>query len=168
METADFMYILPPYRFTSYAIGIASGYFLRKARDVKISSTQIYFIWTVIGSALFLSLRMTVEMSEENYTYDPLHAALITFLPIPFCAFFALVIFTAELKFSSMFRAFRFHSSLLYRLSLQIFLRIFSNGRASRSPQDFRTTSTSFSLPCFTTTRAQREALRFTASSKQG
>lgn len=114
------MYILPPYRFTSYAIGIASGYFLIKLRDVKISSTRLYFFWTLIGSALFLSLRLTAEMSEESYVYDPLHASLITFLPIPFCAFFALLVFTAEMKFSSTF-CFTFILAIPYRRALQIF-----------------------------------------------
>ena len=118
------MYILPPYRFTSYAIGIASGYFLSKSRNVKISSMRLYFFWTLIASALFLSLRLTAEMSEENYKYDPFHAALITFLPIPFCAFFALIVFTAEMKFSSMLRfTFILHSSffiiMLYRYSYE-------------------------------------------------
>lgn len=112
------MYILPPYRFTSYAIGIASGYFLGKARSVKISSTQLYFVWTFVATALFLSLRLTAEMSAENYSYNPLHAALITFLPIPFCAFFALIVFTAEMKFSSTFCwAFCF-TFILHSLSL--------------------------------------------------
>lgn len=106
METADFMYILPPYRFTSYAIGIATAYFLRRLRNIKISSTQLYFIWTLTFSVLFVSLRMTAELSEENYKYNPIHAAVITFLPIPFCAFFTLIILTAEMNFSSKIKLF--------------------------------------------------------------
>lgn len=103
METADFMYILPPYRFTSYAIGIATAYFLRRIRHIKISPAQLYFVWTLTFFVLFLSLRLTAELSEENYQYNSIHAALITFLPIPFCAFFALIILTAEMNFSSKF-----------------------------------------------------------------
>lgn len=52
---------------------------------------------------------MTAELSEENYEYDPIHAALVTFLPIPFCAFFALIVLTAEMNYSSENLIFSFH-----------------------------------------------------------
>lgn len=103
METADYMYIIPPYRFTSYAIGIATGYFLRKARSLKISSTQFYLAWSITFTVLFFGFRFSADLCAENYEYNRSDAAFMTFLPIPFCAFFALVIITAEMKFSSEF-----------------------------------------------------------------
>lgn len=101
MDTGDFLYILPPYRFTSYAIGILAGYYLRKIRDINITSKQLYFVWGLLLTVLSASFRLSAALTEENYEYDPMHAAWMSFLPIPFCAFFALLIFSAELKFSS-------------------------------------------------------------------
>lgn len=101
METGDLMYILPHYRFTSYALGIYVGFLLNKSRDWKISTTQLYSLLTIAFSALVVSLRLAAELTDENYEYNPTHAALMTFLPIPFCVFFALVIFCAEMKVSS-------------------------------------------------------------------
>lgn len=101
MDTGDFLYILPPYRFTSYAIGIFAGHYLRKIRDINITSTQLYFVWGLLLAVLSASFRLSAVLTEENYVYDPMHAVWMSFLPIPFCAFFALLIFSAELKFSS-------------------------------------------------------------------
>lgn len=101
METGDLMYILPQYRFTSYALGMYVGFLLNKSRDVKISSTQLYSLLTIAFSALIASLRLAAELTDENYEYNPIHAALMTFLPIPFCVFFALIIFSAEMNVSS-------------------------------------------------------------------
>lgn len=101
METGDVMYILPHFRFTSYAIGIFTGIVLRKIRDIKVSSTQLYSLWTLSFSILIISLRLAAELTSKDYDYNPVHAAFMTLLPIPFCSFFALVIFSAEKKISS-------------------------------------------------------------------
>lgn len=103
MDTADFMYILPPFRFTSYAIGIFTGFAFRKARHIKVSSTQLYFAWILTLTTLFLGFRLTAELTDKSYQYNRVHAAAITFLSVPFCSFFALLIFTAEMNFSSEF-----------------------------------------------------------------
>lgn len=60
------MYILPMYRFTSYAIGIYSGLVLRKMREIKKNSTQLYFIWMLAFSALLISLRFAAELTDEE------------------------------------------------------------------------------------------------------
>lgn len=101
METGDLMYILPQYRFTSYAFGVYVGVLLSKSRGVKFSSTQLYSLLTVAFSVLIVSLRLAAELTDENYKYNSLHAALMTFLPIPFCIFFALIILSAELGVTS-------------------------------------------------------------------
>lgn len=103
METGDLMYILPQYRFTSYAFGVYVGVLLSKPRHVKFSSTQLYSLMTVAFSVLIVSLRLAAELTDENYNYNSLHAALMTFLPIPFCIFFALIILSAELGVTSEF-----------------------------------------------------------------
>lgn len=121
METADFMYIIPPYRFTSYAIGIGAGYFLRKAKNLKISSIQLYLAWSITFTTLFVGFHFATELSAENYEYSRTHATFLTLMPIPFCAFFALIVFTAEMKFSSEF-SFNFRiKTFLGNLSKNIF-----------------------------------------------
>jgi F0F1-type ATP synthase assembly protein I len=95
------MYILPPYRFTSYAIGISTGFFFRQLQDIKISSKHLYFAWTAIFTILAVVFRLVSVLANEDYEYSAIHAAAITFLPIPFCVFFVLAIYTAEMKFSS-------------------------------------------------------------------
>lgn len=42
-NAADLLYFLPPYRFTSYAIGILLGIFLRKFEDFKLTRNQRFF-----------------------------------------------------------------------------------------------------------------------------
>lgn len=107
IETGDFMYILPHYRFTSYAIGILAGYYLRKVHQDKLSTKRLYVAWTFLLSILAVTFRLSAEMCAEHYVYNRLHAAMMTFLPIPFCAMFVLIIFTAEKNASSQFN---FHS----------------------------------------------------------
>lgn len=124
IDTGDFMYILPPYRFTSYAIGLSAGYFLRRLRDVKVSSTQLCFLWTMTLSVFSMGIRLAAELCEENYEYNRVHAAVMTLLPIPFCAIFVLLIFTAELNYSSKLP----HTSLSFnRLMLKLFLDFITN-----------------------------------------
>lgn len=95
------MYIVPPYRFPSYAIGILAGYYLRRVHHLAITSRHLYLAWTVILAILSICFRLSTELCEENYVYDRFHAAVMTFLPIPFCAMFVLIIFTAEINSSS-------------------------------------------------------------------
>lgn len=99
------MYILPHYRFTSYAIGIFTGFALTKVRDIKISSTYFYFAWTLTFTVLVICFRLAAELTDSDYKYSAVHAAAATLLPIPWCFFFVLVIFTAEVKISSNFQA---------------------------------------------------------------
>lgn len=115
IETADFMYILPPYRFTSYAIGILTGFTLRKVQDIKITSTQLCSAWMLIFAFLVVSFRLAAELTDENYKYNAIHAAVTTLLPIPWCVFFVLAIFTSEMKYSSEF--WDFLRNLINRLS---------------------------------------------------
>lgn len=70
---------------------------------MNISSTQLYSFWMLAFSALIIGLRLAAELTGENYEYNPLHAGLMTLLPIPFCAFFVLTIFAAEMNVSSEF-----------------------------------------------------------------
>lgn len=92
------MYILPPYRFTSYAIGILAGFYLRNINHLMLKPKNLYFAWTLLLTILTVCFRLSAELCGENYVYNRFHAAAMTFLPIPFCAMFALIIFTAEIN----------------------------------------------------------------------
>lgn len=101
-EIASYMYILPPYRFTVYAIGIALGYVLRQYKGIRLTKTQLNLGWLVVTVGLFGTLVVSSMMSIFNYKYDILHAAYYSsFAPIPWCLFFAWTIYTAQLGYRS-------------------------------------------------------------------
>lgn len=96
------MYILPPYRFTVYAIGIALGYVLRQSKGVRLTKLQLNLGWLLATAGLFATLFMSSMMSIFNYKYDIIHAAFYSSLaPIPWCFFFAWTIYTAQLGYRS-------------------------------------------------------------------
>jgi hypothetical protein len=165
------MYILPPFRFTSYAIGIFSGFVLTRIREIKISSTQLYSLLTVSFSVLCVSIRLSAELTDENYKYDQLHAAAMTFLPIPFCFFFALIIFCAEINYTSKMHPHSLHkSSSIFILTANLFqtiLLVFSSGRDLKSSLAYHTTFISYNLSYFISTLAQLEVQCSTISLKQ-
>lgn len=96
------MYILPPYRFTVYFIGIALGYVLRVYKDIKLSRSQLNIGWFLATLGLFGTLGLSSLMSVYNYKFDALDGAYYASVaPIPWCLFFAWVIYTAHLGYKS-------------------------------------------------------------------
>lgn len=96
------MYILPPFRFTVYAIGIVLGYVLRMHKNTKLSKSQLNLGWFVTTTGVLGTLFITSLMSVYNYKFDILHAALFSSVaPIPWCFFFAWVIYTSQLGYKS-------------------------------------------------------------------
>lgn len=96
------MYILPPYRFTVYAIGIALGYILRTHKHVKLTKTQINVGWFIATFGVLATLIGTSCMSVYNYKFDIFHAALFASVaPIPWCLFFAWIIYSSQLGYKS-------------------------------------------------------------------
>lgn len=97
------MYILPPYRFTVYSMGLALGYFLRTYKGQRLTKNQLNLGWFVATFGLFATLLMTSGMSMFNYEPSKLHAALYSSVaPVPWSFFFAWTIFTSQLGYKSM------------------------------------------------------------------
>lgn len=101
-KTSEKMYGLPTHRFTIYAIGILSGYFLRKYPNLCLSKFQ-YHIGTILTSALmFFAVFGASLMSIPGYEYNNIDAAnYIAFTPIMYGIFFAWLILTAQLGYKS-------------------------------------------------------------------
>lgn len=96
------MYILPPYRFTVYGIGIYLGYMLRKYKDFRFTMPQLNFGWLVASLGIISTLYFSSYQGGFTYKFNPTHAALFSAIaPIPWCLFFAWVIFTSQLKYRS-------------------------------------------------------------------
>lgn len=96
------MYILPPYRFTVYAIGIYLGYLLRTHKGVRLTATQLNIGWLLATVGILGTLFFSAMMSVYNYKFDILHAALYSSVaPIPWCLFFAWTIYTSQLGYKS-------------------------------------------------------------------
>lgn len=96
------MYILPPYRFTVYAIGIALGYILRTYKTKRFTKSQLNLGWFVVTAGLFTTMFASAVMSLYNYKFNIVHAALYSSIaPIPWCLFFAWTIYTSQLGYKS-------------------------------------------------------------------
>lgn len=101
-KTSEKMYGLPTHRFTIYAIGILSGYFLRKYPNLSLSKFQ-YHIGSILTSALmFFAVFGASLMSIPGYEYNNIDAAnYIAFTPIMYGIFFSWLILTAQLGYKS-------------------------------------------------------------------
>lgn len=99
-EVASFMYILPHYRFTVYAIGIALGFILRHHKGRRLTKTQLNLGWFLATAALFGTFLASSRMSSFNYEFNRIDAALYSSIaPIPWCLFLAWTIYTAHLGY---------------------------------------------------------------------
>lgn len=96
------MYILPIYRFTTYAMGIMLGYILRNSKNIKLTSTQLTAGWFIVSALFIITALLTAFMSAYDYTFNSFDAALFSSVaPIPFCLFFAWMIYTGHLGYKS-------------------------------------------------------------------
>ncbi|KAL7028534.1 hypothetical protein ACKWTF_005883 [Chironomus riparius] len=104
-KIADLMYILPPHRFTVYAMGIILGCFLRKFKDIKLSKRQIKIGWCVSTAAMLISFFGPAPMGDISYKFNATHAAhYAAFAPIGWCLFFAWMILTSHLGYKSLLK----------------------------------------------------------------
>lgn len=144
------MYILPPFRFTVYAIGIVLGYVLRMHKNTKLSKSQLNLGWFVTTTGVLGTLFITSLMSVYNYKFDILHAALFSSVaPIPWCFFFAWVIYTSQLGYKSEQKvAHESNLCIITHWSLQTSSSICSNGAGSKSPRSCLTAFIWFSSLC--------------------
>lgn len=99
LESANFMYIVPPYRFTVYAIGILLGYFLHLFKNRTLSDLQLKLGWI----AALGSLVITIAICFRNITYTPFNDAMFAGIgSVTICMFYSWVIFVARLGHKSM------------------------------------------------------------------
>lgn len=103
------MYILPIYRFTVYAMGLALGYLLRQHKDIKLTSNQLTLGWVVTSVLFILTVVFSSFMSAYDYTFSSFDGALFgSIASIPFCLFFGWMLYTAHLGYKSEFNLFIF------------------------------------------------------------
>jgi hypothetical protein len=103
-ETADKMYIIPPHRFTVYAMGIGLGYILRKFNEIKFTQSQLKIGWYLSSASLLLAFFGPAPMSDIDYKYNATHAAhYAAFAPIAWCIFFGWIILVSQLGHTSEF-----------------------------------------------------------------
>jgi hypothetical protein len=97
-ESADFMYVIPPYRFTVYAIGILLGYCLQTYKNSQLSPYQLKVGWF----ASFNCLLATAAICILNQNYTPFNDALFAGIAsITINLFFAWIIFAAHMGYKS-------------------------------------------------------------------
>ena len=101
-DTAGKTYILPPHRFTVYAIGIILGYILRIYKDIKLTPTQLTMGWYISIGFILSAFCAPAPMGKMGYKFNPSHAAYYAaFAPIGWCLFFAWIIFASQLGYKS-------------------------------------------------------------------
>ena len=102
VKTSEKIYSLPTHRFTIYAIGILSGFFLKKYPSLSFSKIQ-YQIGTILTSTLmFFAVFGAALMSIPGYEYNNIDAAnYIAFTPIINGIFFAWIILTSQFGYKS-------------------------------------------------------------------
>ena len=86
------MYVIPPYRFTSYGLGILLGFILQKFKDHELSKNQIKLVW--FSSIAGCAVTAAILTKDSDPYFHPLIGAVCT---ITFCMFDFLMIFAARL-----------------------------------------------------------------------
>lgn len=103
-EVADRMYIIPPYRFTVYSMGMFLGYILRRHKDHKPTPMQVRLGWTFGFMSFFVTLFVSTRMNFPDYKYNKFEAALYAaFAPAAWCVLSAWIIFISEKGSNSKF-----------------------------------------------------------------
>ncbi|CRK95963.1 CLUMA_CG009406, isoform A [Clunio marinus] len=96
-EVADRMYIIPPFRFTVYSMGMLLGYILRRHKDSQMTPKQAKLGWTFGFLAFFITLFVSIRMNFPDYKYNSFEAALYAaFAPASWCVLSAWIIFASE------------------------------------------------------------------------
>jgi hypothetical protein len=96
-EVADRMYIIPPYRFTVYAIGMLLGYTLRRYKHHQPTPMQVKTGWTLGFLSFLITLIVSIRMNFPDYKYNRLESALYAaFAPPTWCLFSAWIIYISE------------------------------------------------------------------------
>ena len=103
-KVADRLYIISPYRFTVYAMGMLLGYSLRKHKDFQPSSWQIKAGWTFAALTFISTLFISIRMNFPDYRYNKYEAGLYAaFAPAAWCVLGTWIVFISEKGSSSKF-----------------------------------------------------------------
>lgn len=87
------MYGIPPFRFTSYGIGIIMGYILRNEKPHQLSQIKKQIGWSVALASLLI---VAVLTSRVHYYLTPFNVAMFSaFTPVFFSLFFSWIIYVS-------------------------------------------------------------------------
>lgn len=96
------MYIMPPHRFTVYAMGIILGYVIRMCKDLKLTNSQLKIGWYLSTASVLLAFFGPAPMGDIDYKFNSTHAAhYAAFAPIGWCVFFGWIILVSQLGYRS-------------------------------------------------------------------
>jgi hypothetical protein len=96
-EVADRMYIIPPFRFTVYAMGMLLGFALQRYKDHKPTTNQARAGWILGVLSFVVTSIASVRMNFPDYEYDKYEAGIYAALaPAGWCVFSAWIIYISE------------------------------------------------------------------------
>jgi hypothetical protein len=96
------MYGLPPYRFSSYAIGVVTGQILLNSEKPTMSQNFLNFGWLFATLGLILTSTLTYI---NHLTFNPFYMALFAaFSPTFLCLFFGWLIYISYHDVGSKFK----------------------------------------------------------------
>ena len=75
---------------------------MRQYKDIKLSNSQLNLGWVLSTLSIGITLVLTSMMSKVGYEFNSTYAAIYAaFAPIPWCLFFAWIIFTSQTGYKS-------------------------------------------------------------------
>ncbi|KAK6620386.1 hypothetical protein RUM44_006787 [Polyplax serrata] len=98
-DTANYSYIIPFHRLTSYVIGIFFGFLLRQyGKSCRVKSSYLRIGWTVTLTFLSYVLVKAYDMNRPEYVYDSMDAGVYAALaPIAWCLLVGWIIFVSHM-----------------------------------------------------------------------
>lgn len=96
-EVADRMYIIPPFRFTVYAMGMYVGWVLRRYREHIPSVSQARIGWMLGLLSFIITSIASIRMNYPDYRYNKFEAGVYAaFAPATWCVLSAWIIYISE------------------------------------------------------------------------
>lgn len=96
-EVADRMYIIPPFRFTVYSMGMLLGYTLRRYKDHQPTPAQARLGWAVGFLSFLVTIVVSIRMNFPDYKYNKFESAFYAaFAPPAWCVLSLWIIYISE------------------------------------------------------------------------
>jgi len=96
-EVADRMYIIPPFRFTVYAMGMLLGYVLRRHKNYVPTDKIVRLGWTIAFLSFVITSIASIRLNFPDHVYNKLESGLYaSFAPAGWCLFSAWIIYISE------------------------------------------------------------------------